>query len=116
MCYNMGARTDTWEGGVEEVAIKPQYTVALPIMQIVGVSAEPFHLVTSVGFFCLDSAVNELSAELAIAREMQEGRQKWAAEDRVRRVGSWQWLIGSSATAPKSEPFLEPRVMFFTQP
>lgn len=114
MRYNTGAETATWEGGVEEVAIQPHYTVALPIMQIIGVSAEPFHLVATVAFFCLASAVNKRSAELVIAKEMQEEKQKCAAEDGLRRVGSRQWLISSSTTAPKSESFLELRAMFFT--
>lgn len=29
MCYSMGARTFTWDGGVEEAVIQPQYTAAL---------------------------------------------------------------------------------------
>lgn len=33
MCYNMGAGAATWDGGVEAIAIQPQYTVVLPITQ-----------------------------------------------------------------------------------
>jgi len=38
--------------------------------------------------FHLASTVNQLSAELTIARKVQEGTQKCAAEDGVGRVGS----------------------------
>lgn len=53
--------------------------------------------------------MNQLSAELTIASEVQEGRQKHTLSMGWREWGHGIDYISSGATAPKSDPFLKQR-------